>query len=71
MIVVSDTSPLLNLIEIQHLHLLKDLYGSVVIPEGVYHEMKVNKHAVEILEQGIKNGDFKVAICHFLFLHHR
>lgn len=39
MIVVSDTSPINNLAAISHLHLLHQLYGTVLIPEAVYREL--------------------------------
>ncbi|MDZ8136933.1 MAG: DUF3368 domain-containing protein [Nostoc sp. DedQUE04] len=39
MIVVSDTSPINNLAAINHLHLLQQLYGTVLIPEAVYREL--------------------------------
>ena len=39
MIIVSDTSPINNLAAINHLHLLQQLYGTVLIPEAVYREL--------------------------------
>ena len=39
MIVVSDTSPINNLAAIKQLHLLHQLYGTVIIPEAVYREL--------------------------------
>ena len=39
MIVVSDTSPLVNLAAIGKLDLLRQLYGQVVIPQAVYDEI--------------------------------
>ncbi len=39
MIVVSDTSPINNLAAIKQLHLLQQLYGTVIIPEAVYREL--------------------------------
>lgn len=39
MIVVSDTSPINNLAAINQLHLLQQLYGTVLIPEAVYLEL--------------------------------
>jgi len=38
-IVVSDTSPITNLVAIGQLDLLRQLYGSIVIPQAVYTEM--------------------------------
>ena len=39
MIVVSDSSALISLAAIERLHLLRDLYGRVLIPEAVYAEV--------------------------------
>lgn len=39
MTVVSDTSPISNLLKIEQLHLLKALYGKLFTPEGVYQEI--------------------------------
>lgn len=39
MIIVSDTSPINNLAAINHLYLLHQLYGTVLIPEAVYREL--------------------------------
>lgn len=39
MIVVSDTSPINNLAAIKQLHILHQLYGTVIIPEAVHREL--------------------------------
>ncbi|MEM6592163.1 MAG: DUF3368 domain-containing protein [Cyanobacteria bacterium P01_C01_bin.73] len=39
MITVSDTSPINNIAAIQHLHLLHQLYGTVLIPNAVFQEL--------------------------------
>ena len=39
MIIVSETSPINNLAEINQLHLLHQLYGTVLIPEAVFQEL--------------------------------
>jgi uncharacterized protein len=41
MIVVSDTSPISNLIQIDCLFLLEKLFGKIVIPTTVFHELCV------------------------------
>jgi len=41
MIVVSNTSPIINLAAIGKLDLLKPLYGSIFIPQAVYYEVTV------------------------------
>ena len=42
MIVVSDTSPILNLAAASKLYLLRDLYADIVIPPAVEHELLRN-----------------------------
>ena len=42
MLIVSDTSPILNLVAIERLELLKDLYGAIVIPPAVSAELQDN-----------------------------
>jgi predicted nucleic acid-binding protein len=39
--VVSNASPLIALIRLGHLDLLRQLYGTVVIPDAVWHEVVV------------------------------
>lgn len=39
MIIVTDTSPINNLAAINQLHLLHQLYGTVLIPEAVFREL--------------------------------
>jgi hypothetical protein len=46
LIVVSDTSPVLNLAAVGKLHLLADLYGEVVVPTAVQGELS-RKRAFE------------------------
>jgi predicted nucleic acid-binding protein len=38
-IIVSDTSPLMNLAVVGHLQLLHQLYDTVIIPEAVWNEL--------------------------------
>lgn len=42
MIVVSDTTPIISLIKMGQLGILKKLFGTVQIPEAVYHELTGN-----------------------------
>lgn len=44
MIVVSNTSPIINLAAIGRLELLQHIYGTIVIPQEVYHEVAVKGH---------------------------
>lgn len=39
MVVVSNTSPIVNLAAIGHLHLLRDVFGAILIPDAVHHEI--------------------------------
>ena len=39
MIIVSDTSPIINLAIIGELHLIKAIFKKVIIPHAVYHEI--------------------------------
>ena len=41
MIIVSNTSPIINLAAIGRLSLLQSLYQNIIIPEAVYHEIVV------------------------------
>ena len=59
MIVVSDSSPLLNLAIIDQLDLLQKLYGEVVIPQAVYHELVVQSAGMPGADS-IHNADWIV-----------
>ncbi len=39
MIVISDTTPISNFIQIDKLYLLKDIYEKIIIPQEVYNEL--------------------------------
>ena len=41
MVVVSNTSPIVNLAAIGHLHLLPALFGKITVPDAVYREIVV------------------------------
>jgi len=41
-IIVSDTSPISNLILVNHIHLLPQLFGTLIVPEAVYQELLAN-----------------------------
>lgn len=51
MVVVSDTSPITNLIQIDALHLLRALFGRVIIPHAVFQELKQVPGHDEVLSQ--------------------
>ena len=48
MIVIADTSPLIALIQIDHVGILPKLYGSVIIPPAVAHEMASRKRSPQV-----------------------
>lgn len=39
--VVSNTSPIINLAAINHLDVLRQVFGTILIPQAVYHEIVV------------------------------
>ncbi len=41
MIVVSDASAIIALPTINHLHILRELYAEIIIPQAVYQEIVV------------------------------
>jgi predicted nucleic acid-binding protein len=43
MIVISDTTPLRYLIEIEEIHILEKLFGRIIIPEKVFEELQGKK----------------------------
>lgn len=43
MIVVSDTTPLISLLKIDHLDLLEKLFGQVLIPQAVFDELTADE----------------------------
>ena len=50
MIVVSDTSPILNLARIGRLELLASLYKQVLIPPAVFGELAVSRDALPVMD---------------------
>jgi predicted nucleic acid-binding protein len=51
MIVVSDTSVITNLGQIDQLTLLKDLFGNIVIPQKVYDELTKVPKQIDLIER--------------------
>jgi len=70
--IVSNSSPLINLARIGKLGLLRELYGELIIPEAVWHEVVVEgsgqpgadevKGADWIKAQVVTNRDLKRAL---------
>ena len=50
MVVISDTSPITNLIQLKRLDLLHLLFGEVIIPERVYEELAVYENQEQVLK---------------------
>ena len=48
MIIVSDTTPLHYLIQIDATRILRDLFGHVIIPKAVHAEMQQEKTPPEV-----------------------
>jgi hypothetical protein len=42
--VVLNTTPIISLLKIGKLHVLQELYGQVLIPQEVYHEVEAGKN---------------------------
>ncbi len=50
MLIVCDTSPITNLLQIGHLDVLEKLFGQVIIPEKVFEELSFYEHQKEKIE---------------------
>jgi len=49
--VVVNTTPIISLASINHLHILEKLFGKIIIAEAVYHEIKAKQsHAYHEIE---------------------
>ncbi|MEL7124552.1 MAG: DUF3368 domain-containing protein, partial [Bacteroidota bacterium] len=51
MVVVSDTSVITNLLRIDHLFLLKQIFGQIIIPPSVRDELYHVKRHIKIIEE--------------------
>lgn len=62
MLVISNTSPLLNLAIIDHLHLIEQQFGEIIIPKGVFVELRISENlkGSQELRQAIEKGWIKV-----------
>lgn len=49
MIIVSDTSPVTNLIQIKRLELLKSLFKKIIIPVSVFEELAIIKEQGDLI----------------------
>jgi len=57
MIIISDTSPISNLLLIGQLSLLKVLYGQLIIPDAVFQEIKaLETFAIDV--SGVQTADW-------------
>ena len=56
--VISNASPLIGLCRIDLLHILKDLWGKLIIPDAVYKEVVLDgagKHGADIISDVCKD----------------
>ncbi len=56
--VISNASPLIGLCRIDLLHILKDLWGKLIIPDAVYKEVVLDgagKHGADIISDACKD----------------
>ena len=59
MLVVSNTSPLTNLLAIDRLQLLSKLYDTVAVPDAVFQEITMDSAEVEPSQGLITKDEFK------------
>lgn len=62
MIIVSDTTPISELAKVNYLDLLPQLFGQVVIPQGVFQELQVGQHPAAKLVENL--SWLKVVVVH-------
>ncbi len=60
MVVVSDTTTISNLIQIEELHLLKLLFEEILVPEAVYQELSILSDIKQAFDKEIRSGWIKV-----------
>ncbi|VXD17386.1 Similar to tr/Q55985/Q55985 [Planktothrix serta PCC 8927] len=53
MIIVSDTTPISELAKVELLDLLPQIFGKVVIPQGVFDELQTGQHPAASLVQNL------------------
>lgn len=56
-VVISNASPLIGLVGIEQLHILKELWSEIVIPEAVYKEVVIKgigKLGANVIEEACK-----------------
>jgi len=66
MVVISDSSPIIALARASKLHLLRDLFGEILIPNGVYDELaQEGKAGAEEIKRGLFiNCNSERYVCH-------
>ncbi|MBE9146423.1 DUF3368 domain-containing protein [Planktothrix mougeotii] len=53
MIIVSDTTPISELAKVELLDLLPQIFGKVVIPQGVFNELQIGQHPAASFVQNL------------------
>jgi predicted nucleic acid-binding protein len=48
MIVIADSTPLHYLVLLNHAHILRELYGPIIIPEAVFRELQADRTPVTV-----------------------
>lgn len=61
MLVVSNTSPLTNLLAIDRLQLLSKLYDTVAVPDAVFQEITMNSDEVQPSQGLITKQERKIS----------
>lgn len=57
-IIVSDTTPIRYLVEIEEVHILKELFGKVIIPQAVFNELQHPKTPLQVKDWAANHPDW-------------
>lgn len=60
MIIISDTTPISSLLQINELELLPKLYQQIIIPTTVFNELQILETRGFSIQDGINNGWIKI-----------
>lgn len=63
MLVISDSSPLIALINIKHVHILRSLFDRVVLPESVHAELSSQRRPL-VIQQFAAQLPVWITLCH-------
>ena len=65
---VSNTTPILSLSSIGKVEILKDIFQEVIIPQGVYEEIKAISEVKPLLDEMISKGRWYSNRVYYSFL---